>query len=49
MAGCDALHESIHGHPRTKELGDALATGTPIVALRDGRVRIDENREHLSP
>jgi len=39
MAGCDALHESIHGHPRTNELGDALATGTPIVALRDGRVR----------
>jgi GNAT superfamily N-acetyltransferase len=39
MAGCEALHESIHGHPRTNELRDALVTGAPIVVLRDGRVR----------
>jgi len=39
MAGCEALHESIHGYPRTNELRDALATGAPIVTLRDGRVR----------
>ena len=39
IAGCEALHESVHGYPRTQELRDALATGTPIVALRDGRVR----------
>jgi len=34
-----ALHESIHGYTRTNELRDALATGAPIVTLRDGRVR----------
>ena len=39
MAGCQALHESVHGHPRTNELRDALASGTPTVAVRDGRVR----------
>jgi GNAT superfamily N-acetyltransferase len=39
MAGCEALHESIHGYPRTNELRDALVTGAPIVVLRDGRVR----------
>jgi GNAT superfamily N-acetyltransferase len=39
IAGCEALHESVHGYQRTNELRDALATGTPIVALRDGRVR----------
>lgn len=39
MAGCERLHESIHGYTRTNELRDALATGTPIVALRDRRVR----------
>jgi GNAT superfamily N-acetyltransferase len=39
MVGCEALHESVHGYPRTNELSDALATGAPIVALRGGRVR----------
>jgi hypothetical protein len=39
IAGCEALHERVHGYPRTNELRDALATGAPIVALRDGRVR----------
>ena len=39
IAGSEALHESVHGYPRTNELRDALATGAPIVALRDGRVR----------
>lgn len=39
IAGCEALHESVHGYPRTNELRDALATGAPIVALRDGRMR----------
>jgi GNAT superfamily N-acetyltransferase len=39
VAGCEALHESVHGYPRTNELRDALAIGEPIVALRGGRVR----------
>jgi GNAT superfamily N-acetyltransferase len=39
IAACEALHESVHGYSRTNELRDALATGAPIVALRDGRVR----------
>jgi GNAT superfamily N-acetyltransferase len=39
IAGCEALHQSVHGYPRTNELRDALATGAPIVALRGGRVR----------
>jgi len=39
MTGCEVLHQSVHGHPRTNELRDALATGAPIVALRGGRVR----------
>ena len=39
MAGCESLHESVHGYTRTNELRDTLATGTPIVALRDGRLR----------
>lgn len=39
LVGCERLHESVHGYTRTNELRDALATGAPIVALRDGRVR----------
>jgi GNAT superfamily N-acetyltransferase len=39
MAGCERLHESVHGYTRTNELRDALATGAPIGALRDRRVR----------
>lgn len=39
MAGCENLHKSIHGYTRTNELRDALATGTPVVALREGRIR----------
>ncbi len=39
LAGCERLHERVHGYTRTNELRDALETGTPIVALRDGRVR----------
>jgi GNAT superfamily N-acetyltransferase len=39
MAGCERLHESVHGYTRTNELRDALATGLPVVALRDRRVR----------
>ena len=39
LAGCEALHESVHGYRRTNELRDAIATGASIVALRDGRVR----------
>jgi hypothetical protein len=39
VASCQALHEGVHGYPRTNELRDALATGSPVVALRGGRVR----------
>src|SRR4029079_7174747 len=39
IAGCESLHKNVHGCTRTNELRDALATGTPVVALRDGRVR----------
>ena len=39
MAGCEALHERVHGYPRTNELRDALGTGSPVIALREGRVR----------
>jgi GNAT superfamily N-acetyltransferase len=39
MAGCESLHENVHGYTRTNELRDILASGTPVVALRDGRVR----------
>jgi predicted N-acetyltransferase YhbS len=39
LGGCERLHESVHGYSRTNELRDALATATPIVALREGRVR----------
>jgi hypothetical protein len=39
LASCESLYESIHGHTRTNEIRDALTTGAPIVALRDGRLR----------
>jgi len=39
IAGCETLHESVHGYTRTSELRDACETGAPIVALLDGRVR----------
>jgi len=39
IAACESLHETVQGYTRTNELHDALTTGTPIVALRDGRVR----------
>jgi hypothetical protein len=39
IARCESLHETAHGYTRANELRDALATGTPIVAQRDGRVR----------
>jgi GNAT superfamily N-acetyltransferase len=39
MQECQALHESVHGHTRTNELRDALATRAPIAAIRGGRVR----------
>lgn len=39
MAGCERLHESVHGHTRTNELRDALTTGAPMAALQDECVR----------
>jgi GNAT superfamily N-acetyltransferase len=39
LAQCQALHETVHGYPRANELFEAVATGTPVVALRGGRVR----------
>jgi len=39
VADCKALHERVHGYPRTNELRDALAAGSPIIALRGGQVR----------
>jgi hypothetical protein len=33
-----ALYERVHGFPRTNELRDALAMGSPIAALRAGHV-----------
>jgi len=39
LAHCERLHASILGYTRTNETRDALATGAPIVALRDGRLR----------
>jgi GNAT superfamily N-acetyltransferase len=39
VTGCESLHERVHGYTRTNELRDALATGAPIVALMNRRVR----------
>jgi GNAT superfamily N-acetyltransferase len=39
VAGCESLHERVHGYTRTNELRDMLAAGTPIVISRNGRVR----------
>jgi GNAT superfamily N-acetyltransferase len=38
LAGCTALYERVHGFPRTNELRDTLATGSPVAALRNERV-----------
>jgi predicted N-acetyltransferase YhbS len=38
LAGCTALYERVHGFPRTNELRDALAMGSPIAAVRAGRL-----------
>jgi hypothetical protein len=38
LAGYTALYERVHAFPRTNELRDALTMGTPVAALRDGRV-----------
>jgi predicted N-acetyltransferase YhbS len=38
LAGCAALYERVHGFPRMNELRDALSSGSPIAALRAGRV-----------
>jgi predicted N-acetyltransferase YhbS len=35
---CEALHRRILGYTRTNELRDRLAEGSPIVALREGRL-----------
>src|SRR5919202_6608839 len=39
LPACEALHERVHGYPRTNELREALSAGLPVVALRDGQVR----------
>ena len=39
LEACEALHERIHGHPRTNELREALSAGLPVAALRGGRIR----------
>jgi predicted N-acetyltransferase YhbS len=40
VEACERLHVSVHGHQRTHELRDALATPGPgpFVAVRDGRI-----------
>ena len=38
LQGCESLHESVHHYPRTSELRDALATGTPVAAVKRGRL-----------
>jgi predicted N-acetyltransferase YhbS len=39
IPACEALHLRVHGHTRSNELRDALATGAPLAALQDSRVR----------
>ncbi len=39
VSDCETLHARVHGFPRTRELRDTMATGSPVVALRDGGVR----------
>ena len=39
ITDCELLHQQVHGFPRTNELQDRLATGSPIVAVRNGRIR----------
>ena len=35
---CEALCVKVHGFPRTNALRDAMQLGTPLVALREGRI-----------
>jgi GNAT superfamily N-acetyltransferase len=39
LPDCEALHETVHGYPRTNELRDSLASATPIAAFKDGHLR----------
>jgi hypothetical protein len=39
IPACEALHLRVNGYTRTNELREVLATGAPIAAFRDGRVR----------
>lgn len=39
LPDCEALHETVHGYPRTNELRDSLASGTSIAAFKDGHLR----------
>lgn len=36
---CEALHQRVHGFARTNDLREALASGSPVVAVQDGRLR----------
>lgn len=36
VAGCEELHERVHGYTRTNELRDALTTGAPITVCAAG-------------
>jgi GNAT superfamily N-acetyltransferase len=38
LAESTTLYERVHGFPRTNELRDAIAMGSPIAALRSGRM-----------
>jgi GNAT superfamily N-acetyltransferase len=38
IGACESLHASVLSYSRTNELLDALATGEPIAALRDGHL-----------
>src|SRR5919199_714071 len=39
LPACAALHERVHGYPRTNELREALSAGPPGGSLRDGQGR----------
>src|SRR5690349_14695403 len=38
LVGCEALHERVHGYPRTNELRECMVAGGAVIALRDGAV-----------
>jgi predicted N-acetyltransferase YhbS len=38
LAGCNALSRRVHGFDRSRELSEAIAEGTAIVAEREGRI-----------